>query len=386
MKVLVMGAGQLARMMALAGAPLNISVLAYDVNSQRVMHPVTGQVFDETLEQAVANADVVSSEFEHIPYPVQAVCEASGKFKPNSRAIKAGGDRRQEKALLDAAGVANAGYRIVQTETEFNAAINELGLPLVLKSALAGYDGKGQWRLKRLEDAQVIWQDIEAFMAGADHTLPQAIVAEQFVRFDREVSLVGARNEHGDTVVYPLTENHHVNGVLAVSTALPSESALQQQAKQMFDAVANELNYVGVLALEFFQVGDKLLVNEIAPRVHNSGHWTQQGADTCQFENHLRAVCGLPLGSTALVRPTVMVNILGEDYVNPAVLSLPSCHLHWYGKGKRPGRKMGHINICGATPKELAARFSALSALLPEASFPEVADVAAALQQRVKTL
>lgn len=384
MNVLVMGAGQLARMMALAGAPLNISVLAYDVNSQRVMHPVTGQVFDQTLEQAVANADVVSSEFEHIPYPVQAVCEASGKFKPNSRAIKAGGDRRQEKALLDAAGVANAGYRIVQTNTEFKAAINELGLPLVLKSALAGYDGKGQWRLKRIEDAEVIWQDIEAFMAGADHTLPQAIVAEQFVRFDREVSLVGARNEHGDTVVYPLTENHHVNGVLAVSTALPSESALQQQAKQMFDAVANELNYVGVLALEFFQVGDKLLVNEIAPRVHNSGHWTQQGADTCQFENHLRAVCGLPLGSTALVRPTVMVNILGEDYVNPAVLSLPSCHLHWYGKGKRPGRKMGHINICGATPKELAARFSALSSLLPETSFPEVAAVAAALHQRVK--
>lgn len=384
MNVLVMGAGQLARMMALAGAPLNISVLAYDVNSQRVMHPVTGQVFDDTLEQAVANADVVSSEFEHIPYPVQAVCEASGKFKPNSRAIKAGGDRRQEKALLDAAGVANAGYRIVQTETEFKAAINELGLPLVLKSALAGYDGKGQWRLKRFEDAQVIWQDIEAFMAGADHTLPQAIVAEQFVRFDREVSLVGARNEHGDTVVYPLTENHHVNGVLAVSTALPSDAALQQQAKQMFDAVANELNYVGVLALEFFQVGDKLLVNEIAPRVHNSGHWTQQGADTCQFENHLRAVCGLPLGSTALVRPTVMVNILGEDYVNPAVLSLPSCHLHWYGKGKRPGRKMGHINICGATPKELAARFSALSSLLPESSFPEVADMAKALVQRVK--
>lgn len=384
MNVLVMGAGQLARMMALAGAPLNISVLAYDVNSQCVMHPVTGQMFDETLEQAVANADVVSSEFEHIPYPVQAVCEASGKFKPNSRAIKAGGDRRQEKALLDAADVANAGYRIVQTETEFKAAINELGLPLVLKSALAGYDGKGQWRLKRLEDAQVIWQDIEAFMAGADHTLPQAIVAEQFVRFDREVSLVGARNEHGDTVVYPLTENHHVNGVLAVSTALPSDPALQQQAKQMFDAVANELNYIGVLALEFFQVGDKLLVNEIAPRVHNSGHWTQQGADTCQFENHLRAVCGLPLGSTALVRPTVMVNILGEDYVNPAVLSLPSCHLHWYGKGKRPGRKMGHINICGATPKELAARFSALSSLLPESSFPEVADVAKALVQRVK--
>ncbi len=382
-KVLVMGAGQLARMMALAGAPLNIQVLAYDVNTNTVLHPVTQQKFALTLAEAVADADVVSSEFEHIPYPVQDICQASGKFFPNSTAIKAGGDRRQEKQLLDAAGVANAGYRIVSTEAEFHAAIAALGLPLVLKSALAGYDGKGQWRLKKAEDAAAIWADIAAFMAGADHTLPQAIVAEQFVRFDREVSLVGARNAKGDTVVYPLTENHHVNGVLAVSLAQPGEQQLQQQAKQMFDAVAAKLDYVGVLALEFFQVGDKLLVNEIAPRVHNSGHWTQQGSDTCQFENHLRAVCGLPLGSTALVRPTLMVNILGEDVVDPAVLALPSCHLHWYGKGKRTGRKMGHINLSGETEAELAERFVALSKLLPEQSFPEVADMAAKLVERV---
>lgn len=383
MNVLVMGAGQLARMMALAGAPLNLKVTAYDVNSAKVQHPVTGEIYPLTLEQAVAAADVVSSEFEHIPYPVQAVCEASGKFRPNSTAIKAGGDRRQEKALLDQAGVANAAYRVVQTESEFYAALEQLGMPLVLKSALAGYDGKGQWRLKQQADAAAVWADIAAFMAGAEHSLPQAIVAEQFVRFDREVSLVGARNAQGETVVYPLTENHHVNGVLTVSQALPSNEALQAQAKQMFDAVANQLSYVGVLALEFFQVGDQLLVNEIAPRVHNSGHWTQQGADTCQFENHLRAVCGLPLGSTALVRPTVMVNILGEDYVDPAVLSLPSCHLHWYGKGKRPGRKMGHINLCGDTPAQLAERFLALSTLLPEAGFPEVADVAKTLASKV---
>lgn len=384
MNVLVMGAGQLARMMALAGAPLNIQVTAYDVNSKQLLHPVTGERYGQSLAQAVAAADVVSSEFEHIPYDVQAVCEASGKFLPNSRAIKAGGDRRQEKALLDSAGVANAGYRVIQTEAEFQQAIAALGLPLVLKSALAGYDGKGQWRLKTIEQAPAIWQDIEAFMAGADHALPQAIVAEQFIRFDREVSLVGARNAAGDTVVYPLTENHHVNGVLAVSTALSGDASLQQQAKQMFDAVAAELDYVGVLALEFFQVGEQLLVNEIAPRVHNSGHWTQQGADTCQFENHLRAVCGLPLGSTALVRPTVMVNILGEDHVDPAVLALPSCHLHWYGKSKRAGRKMGHINICGATEHELAERFGALSQLLPEQSFPEVAEVAAAFAAKYR--
>jgi 5-(carboxyamino)imidazole ribonucleotide synthase len=383
-KVLVMGAGQLARMMALAGAPLNLQVLAYDVNTDSVVHPVTQQKFTMTLAEAVLDADVVTSEFEHIPYPVQQVCQASGKFFPNSTAIKAGGDRRQEKQLLDAAGVANAGYRIVSTETEFQSAIAALGLPLVLKSALAGYDGKGQWRLKQAEDAAAIWADIKSFMAGADHALPQAIVAEQFVRFDREVSLVGARNAKGETVVYPLTENHHVNGVLAVSLALPGLPELQQQAKQMFDAVAAKLDYVGVLALEFFQVGDTLLVNEIAPRVHNSGHWTQQGSDTCQFENHLRAVCGLPLGSTALVRPTVMVNILGEDYVDPAVLALPSCHLHWYGKGKRAGRKMGHINISGATFDELAQRFVVLSQHLPEHSFPEVAEVAAKLAARAQ--
>lgn len=378
-KVLVMGAGQLARMMALAGAPLDLQVLAYDVNTDSVVHPVTQQKFSTTLAEAIADADVVTSEFEHIPYPVQHQCEASGKFFPNSNAIKAGGDRRQEKQLLDAAGVANAGYRIVSTEAEFQSAIAALGLPLVLKSALAGYDGKGQWRLKQVEDAAAIWTDIESFMAGADHALPQAIVAEQFVRFDREVSLVGARNAQGETVVYPLTENHHVNGVLAVSLALPGQQQLQQQAKQMFDAVAAKLDYVGVLALEFFQVGDTLLVNEIAPRVHNSGHWTQQGSDTCQFENHLRAVCGLPLGSTALVRPTVMVNILGEDFVDPNVLALPSCHLHWYGKGKRAGRKMGHINISGETIAELAQRFVALCQHLPEQSFPEVAEVAAKL-------
>ena len=381
MKVLVLGAGQLARMMSLAGTPLNLKVSAYDVNSDTIVDPVTQQQLGTGLAQAIANADVITSEFEHIPYPVQELCQQSGKFLPNSTAIKAGGDRRQEKQTLDKAGVANAAYKIVVTEQDFYQAIEQLGLPLVLKSALAGYDGKGQWRLKTQADAQAVWTDIQQFMAGADHTLPQAIVAEQFVRFDREVSLVGARNQAGDMVVYPLTENHHVAGVLAVSLALPGQQELQQQAKQMFEAVASALDYVGVLALEFFQVGDKLLVNEIAPRVHNSGHWTQQGADTCQFENHLRAVCGLPLGSTALVRPTLMVNILGEDHVSPAVLSLPSCHLHWYGKGKRPGRKMGHINLSATSTSELAQRFDLLRQHLPEQEFPELDLVAARLKQ-----
>ncbi len=376
MKVLVLGAGQLARMMALAGAPLNISISAYDVNTDAIVHPLTQQNLGKGLANAIADADVVTAEFEHIPLPVLAECQHSGKFLPGATAIKTGGDRRLEKQLLDDAAVRSADYRIVQTAAEFNAAITDLGLPLVFKSALAGYDGKGQWRLKQPEQAETLWQEISTFLAAEPK---QAIVAEQFIPFQREVSLVGARNSKGEVQVYPLTENHHVDGVLSVSLAVAGNEPLQQQAQQMFTAVADKLNYVGVLAIEFFDVNGELLVNEIAPRVHNSGHWTQQGADVCQFEQHLRAVCGLPLGSMALVRPSLMVNILGEDTVPQEILALPGLHLHWYGKSKRAGRKMGHINLSAATNTELKQRFEQLITLLPEAAFPELAQMAARL-------
>lgn len=186
------------------------------------------------------------------------------------------------------------------------------------------------------------------FMNQTDN---QAIVAEEFVPFDREVSLIGTRGKDGSIVIYPLTENVHTHGVLSLSTALVGNDALQAQAEAMFEALADTLNYVGVLAIEFFDVDGQLLVNEIAPRVHNSGHWTQQGAETCQFENHLRAVTGLPLGSTRLIRPTAMINILGEELLPTAILADPHCHIHWYGKEKRPGRKMGHIN-CVRQPQK----------------------------------
>lgn len=373
MKVLVLGAGQLARMMSLAGAPLNISISAYDVNSDSIVHPLTQQNLGKGLANAIADADVVTAEFEHIPLPVLAQCQQSGKFFPGEAAIKAGGDRRLEKQLLDSAGVRSANYHIVNNEADFNAAISKLGLPLVFKSALAGYDGKGQWRLKQPEHAAALWQDISAFLAADSK---QAIVAEQFIPFQREVSLIGARNSRGEVQVYPLTENHHVNGVLSVSLAVSGNEQLQQQAQQMFTAVANQLNYVGVLAIEFFDVNGELLVNEIAPRVHNSGHWTQQGTDVCQFEQHLRAVCGLPLGNTALLRPSLMVNILGEDTVPEQILALPGLHLHWYGKSKRAGRKMGHINLSAADNTQLKQRFEQLIALLPAAAFPELAQMA----------
>lgn len=374
MNVLVLGAGQLARMMALASKPLNINVRAYDVGSAQVIDPLSPSVVYGSLAEGIAYADSITAEFEHISHDVLAECENSGKLFPSSQSIKTGGDRRLEKTLLEQVNVANAKHKIVVTKADFDQAINTLALPLIVKSALAGYDGKGQWRLKDRSEADVIWKDIEAFIAGDKSDEPQAVVVEQMVPFDREVSMVGVRSKSGYTVSYPLTENHHTNGVLSVSLATNEHQGLQEQASQAFDKIANALDYVGVLAIEFFQVGNSLLVNEIAPRVHNSGHWTQQGADTSQFENHMRAVCQLPLGSTALVRPTAMINILGVDSVDDSILSIPSVTLHWYGKIKRAGRKMGHINVCGANRVELIKRLSQLAEILPESDFPEIKD------------
>ena len=330
------------------------------------MHPLTQALLGHGLENAIEKADVITAEFEHIPHNVLDICEASGKFLPSTEAIKAGGDRRLEKALLDKAAVTNARYHVINSRDDFSHAIEKVGIPLVLKSTLGGYDGKGQWRLRDKADADRIWPEMAACIA---ETPNQAIVAEEFVPFDREVSLVGVRGRDGKVAVYPLAENVHTDGVLSLSTAITDE-ALQEQAAQMFTAVADALDYVGVLALEFFDVKGKLLVNEIAPRVHNSGHWTQQGAEVCQFENHLRAVCGLPLGGTKLIRPTTMVNILGIDALPQDVLAQHACHIHWYGKEKRPGRKMGHINVCADSYHELSERLHILAGVLDDNDFP----------------
>lgn len=376
MHVLVLGAGQLARMMSLAGAPLNIQISAFDVISENIVHPLTQSLLGHGLNNAIKQADVITAEFEHIPHDILDICEASGKLLPSSEAIKIGGDRRLEKALLDKSTVANAKYHVINNREDFFNSIDIVGLPMVLKSALGGYDGKGQWRLKDFAEADKIWPEMEACITA---TKNQAIVAEAFIPFDREVSLVGARSKDGSVSVYPLAENVHTNGVLSLSTAI-SDTELQSQAKKMFTSVANELNYVGVLALEFFDLNGNLLVNEIAPRVHNSGHWTQQGAEVCQFENHLRAVCGLPLGGTELIRPTAMINILGEDTLPIGVLKEQACHIHWYGKEKRSGRKMGHINVSANNHYELSEQLLILSEILDEVSYPALKKYAIKLE------
>jgi len=379
-KVLVLGAGQLARMMELAGTPLNLNVKAFDVRSNKVVSPIYPDRIYGDLKEGISNADVITAEFEHVAHDVLAECEQSGKLFPTSSAIKIGGDRRLEKALLESCSVANAKHYFVNTRADFDSALEHLALPIIFKTALEGYDGKGQWRLNSVDNTEHTWQEIADFLASAKET--QGIVAEQMVPFERELSLVGVRRVNGDVAVYPLTENHHTNGILSVSVAAPVDAKLQAQAGIVFKALSNKLNYVGVLAIEFFQVAEKLLVNEIAPRVHNSGHWTQQGTDTCQFENHLRAICDLPLGSTELIRPTAMINIIGEDSVPNDVLSVPSVTMHWYNKEKRAGRKMGHINVSGDNEKQLAERLQILANILCKQAFPDLIEFAQIYQSK----
>ncbi|HIF9387316.1 TPA: 5-(carboxyamino)imidazole ribonucleotide synthase [Photobacterium damselae] len=367
MQVLILGAGQLARMMSLAATPLNINVLAFDVTTNTIVHPISGQTYPYSLEQAIAQSDVITAEFEHIAHDILDLCQQSGKLFPAPETIKIGGDREKEKALLDNAQVASAPYHIIHNQDDLISAITAIGLPLVLKSTLGGYDGKGQWRLHDQHDVASLWPQLAACIAATPN---QAIIAEAWIPFQREVSIIGVRDKQGNITTYPLTENIHTNGVLSLSTALIEDNKLQQQANCIFSQVAEQLDYVGVLAIELFDVNDQLLVNEIAPRVHNSGHWTQQGTLCCQFANHIRAVCGLPCGDTAARCATAMINILGIDSLPTEIYQLPYCSVHWYGKEARVGRKMGHINVTTATTEQLQLALQHLGSILPETQFP----------------
>ena len=369
MNVLVLGAGQLARMMSLSSKNLDIHVTAYDVGSEKVIDPVTFLTVDQSLQQAIDSADAITAEFEHIPLDILNLCDESGKFYPGTEAIATGGDRAKEKALLDAAKVACAPYKIITEKQHLLDSIDELAMPLVVKTCQAGYDGKGQWRVKSLDDVEQIWAEMSEFLTK---DTSHQIIAEKMIPFDREVSIIGVRSKNGETAIYPLTENQHTNGVLTLSIAGKEKNAIQAQAETAFNAIANALDYVGVLAIEFFDVDGTLLVNEIAPRVHNSGHWTQQGCHVCQFENHMRAVTDLPLGSTVLNRPTAMINVLGQAAIPKTVLAVADTTSHWYGKSAKTGRKMGHINVSADSLSELGDKLTELAKILPEQDYPGV--------------
>lgn len=370
MRIVVLGSGQLAQMLYLAGTPLGMDVCAIDVNTMSVVHPVTKQNLGTSVTAAFDDYDVITAEFEHIPEPLLQQAEATGKLKPSATAIRVGADRVKEKALLDKLAIKNSRYQVITDLAQLDDCVANLGENLVLKASRDGYDGYGQWRLT--SKAQL--DDIKTQLAGLDlQAVP--LIAEQCINFNRELSVIGARNSKGDVVVYPLAENDHHQGQLHVSIAPASNiDQLQQEAEQVFHKLANELDYVGVLAVEFFDSEQGLLVNELAPRVHNSGHWTMNGAITSQFDNHMRAVMNLPLGETRAIGLTMMLNVIGFPTSATELNQLANGFLHWYGKEAREKRKLAHINLVANSSAELVETLIGFQHKLPEKYFPRLAE------------
>lgn len=373
MSILVLGSGQLARMMSLAAYPIGVSVQAVDVSDNKIVDPLSKQVIHTSLEKQIEEADSITVEFEHIPEDLLELVHRSGKLKPSIEAILTGADRVREKKLLEKLAIDNCPFEIVTDVEQLDAAVEKLGEKLIIKASRDGYDGYGQWRLSKKADLV----ELKQTLSQLDLTKVPLIV-EKMLSFDRELSLVAVRSSQGDIAYYPLAENLHHQGQLHVSIAPAPmvDDALNQQAQNIFNKLAESLDYVGVLAVEFFQVGQQLLVNEIAPRVHNSGHWTMQGADTCQFENHIRAVRDLPLGSTKVTATTAMINIIGCKAFSRDMLSIPGCHLHWYGKTSRKKRKMGHINLTADNYADLSQKMQSLAKYVPIEYFPMLKDEA----------
>jgi len=268
-------------------------------------------------------------------------------------ALATAGDRINEKTMFNSLGIETARYKAVDSLDDLTTAVTVIGVPSILKTRSDGYDGKGQVLIKAETDLAQAWSRLQGVPC----------ILESMVAFDREVSIIAARKANGEIVFYPLTENHHREGILRLSLCLQAEP-LQDKAQKMVQKIAEHLNYVGVIALELFQAGDELLANEIAPRVHNSGHWTQDGTNASQFENHLRAVCSLPLVKPELLAPTAMVNLIGSLPNTDAVAqSGDDAAMHVYGKSERAGRKIGHINLV-AMNKEIDVFNTQLGSLL----------------------
>jgi 5-(carboxyamino)imidazole ribonucleotide synthase len=346
-RVGIVGGGQLGMMLAEAGARLGIECLtldpAPDSPASRVAPVIVGAYDDEArLAELAAASDVVTYEFENVPVVSARFAAARVDVFPAPEALEFAQDRLLEKTLFEDVGLAVAPFSPVASKEELGEALEVVGVPSVLKTRRLGYDGKGQVRLAGVDEAEDAWRSL-----GEAPTL-----LESFVPFDRELSILGARARDGLSAFYPLVENVHRDGVLRVSTAPAPDvtPALQAHAEAHALAVMERLDYVGMLAIELFQVGEELLGNEMAPRVHNSGHWTIEGAATTQFENHLRAICGWELGPTTLSAYSAMVNLIGGMPAEGELLGLPGLHLHPYGKASRPGRKLGHVTVVAEDP------------------------------------
>lgn len=360
MRVGILGGGQLGRMMALAGRPLGLRFRFLESKTPAPVDELGERVhgaYDdpEALDRFADGLDVVTYEFENVPAASTDRLEGRVPLHPAPSALAMAQDRLAEKEGFRARGIPTTPYRTVDSRDDLRAAVEELGLPAVLKTRRLGYDGKGQRLLRAAGDLGPAFDDIGGV----------PLLLEGFVDFRRELSIVAVRGTDGDCAFYPLVENVHHQGILWTTVAPASDvpSALQETAEGYARSVLEAHGYVGVMALELFQTGEGLLANEMAPRVHNSGHWTQDGARTSQFENHLRAVCGLPLGSTEARGHAAMENLLGTVPPLERLLELPGARVHLYEKSARPGRKLGHVNLVGEDPEEVAAGLERLKEL-----------------------
>lgn len=358
-RVGILGAGQLGQMLGIAARALDAECTFLDPAPRppaASVGTVIGKPFDDAdaLRQLAAGADVITYEFENVPVASLESLAAAVPVRPSPSALQHAQDRAREKELFERLTIPLPGWCIVDSEDDLRRAVRELGLPLVVKTRCFGYDGKGQARIDSADDVAAVMHRFEG----------KGLVAEQFVAFDVEVSGIGVRGLDGEAAIYPLTQNEHRGGILRASRAPAGSDGLAALAADHVTRLMTHLDYVGVLALEFFVTGDSLLANEYAPRVHNSGHWTIEGAETSQFENHLRAILGLPLGSTKGTGHTGMVNLIGAMPTSPQTLIEAGMHLHDYGKAARPGRKLGHITLLDETAGSRDSRLERLDAML----------------------
>lgn len=375
----ILGGGQLGMMLAQAALPLGYQCVFLEDNAD-CPASLYGKVFpSEQLDEFIAAADVFTLEFENTPTAtVEQLAHLSksgskqGMFPP-PLALDIAQDRLKEKGMFNELDIATVPFMAVNSEAELKQACDELGLPIVLKTSRGGYDGKGQFVIKEDSDIKTAWHELKDAVSGKGSLTPTPapLIAEGFINFSREVSIIAVRAQNGQVRCYDLVENHHHHGILAKTRApAVGTSHLFQQATDAISTVMNHLGYVGVMALELFvskdaRGNDYLLANEIAPRVHNSGHWSIEGAITSQFENHIRAVVNLPLGDTDNVHPAIMLNILGQYPDISAVLNIDGAHYHSYHKAEREDRKIAHITLMPNDVADLEPALAKLVAVLP---------------------
>ena len=351
----ILGGGQLARMLALAGAPLGLRFLVMDnvadACAGQFAPMVVGDYRDEAaLAEFASRIDVATFDFENVPAESARWLVERVDVFPNPRALATAQDRLAEKTLFRGLGIPVPPFAPIDTLDELRAAIADIGTPCILKTRRLGYDGKGQFRIRDAGDIDAAWQALGAQASKV------GLILEGFVHFERELSVVAVRGRGGEFRAWPLTENWHVDGVLSASLAPARvDEATAALAVGHAKRLAEALDYVGVFALELFSRDGELLANELAPRVHNSGHWTIEGSETSQFQNHLRAVLGLPLGDTRMVGTACMLNWIGEMPDARAVLDEAGGHWHDYGKEPRAGRKVGHATLRSDDAAALAA-------------------------------